>query len=436
MGASGRMMLTLSVLAAVLISCRAASSLQVTAFSRNGVLAWSNAPVPGICTVQMASTPSESWLPGPNAFATNSTGSLTVPMDGSSSSFRIQAVPVPPTPQGFTNLVYAYGIIETIAGNGFGGQDNINYWSSWYEGGPATLATLSRPHIAMADRSGNVYIADKNSQSILKVTLDGTIHTYAGTHTGGFNGEGPAPATTLQLNNPNGLWVRSDGTVYVLDTDNGRVRRVDTSGTMSTLFLATSDGSPVNTGRGIWVRDDEGLAYFCAGTKLRSWTPSGGLKTLASNFIDLGTLYVEPGGDVIVCDRGANYAYRVRPNGTRTILAGNSTTNGGGDGFSALSTGLYGVRSPWPMPTGGYLLLTHEGCQLWYLDTAGIIHLLLNGVPGYTHSGDGAFFYDPSTPKIGEGRAVTMDYGGNILICDSDYGYIRRIRFQRMPPGG
>jgi hypothetical protein len=345
----------------------------------------------------------------------------------------MQAVPVPATQQGFTNLVYAYGILETIAGSGFGRLDDVSYWSPSFEGWPATWAALSRPHIAMADRAGNVYIADKNSHSVLEVTPDGTIHTYAGTHTGGFNGEGPAPATTLQLNYPNGLWVRSDGTVYVLDTDNGRVRRADTNGIMTTLFMATSDGSAINVGRGLWVRTDEALAYFCAGTKLRSWTPSGGVKTLASGFTELGDLYVEPGGDVIVCDRGANYAYRVHSNGSQTILAGNGTTNGGGDGFSALATGLYGVRSPWPVPTGGYLLLTHDGCQLWYLDTAGIIHLLLNGSE-LAHSGDGAFFYNPSIPKISEGRSVTMDYDGNLLVCESDYGYVRRIQFRRIPP--
>jgi hypothetical protein len=115
------------------------------------------------------------------------------------------------------------------------------------------------------------------------------------------------------------------------------------------------------------------------------------------------------------------------------VLDGNGGTTGGGDGSSALATGLYGVRSPWPVPTGGYLLLSHEGCQLWYLDAAGIIHLLLNGSGGFMHAGDGSFFYDPSIPKISEGRSVTMDYDGNILICESDYGYIRRIRFQRMP---
>jgi len=416
------------------MTSQAAPSLRVTTFSPDGVLAWTNAPVPGICSVRVSSAPAGPWTYGQNTFATNSGGTIMASRGGATRFYRVQGVDVPPTPQGFTNLVRAYGMLETIAGNGFGRLDTVSYWSPAYEGWSATSAALSRPHIAMADRAGNIYIADKNSHSVLRVAPDGTIHTHAGTHTGGFNGDVPAPATTLQLNFPNGLWVRQDGTVYVLDTDNGRVRRVSTTGTMSTLFLATADGSALNTGRGLWVRDDEALAYFCAGTKLRSWTKADGLHTLASGFIDLGTLFVEAGGDVIVCDRGANYAYRIHPDGSVIVLAGNGTTNGGGDGFSALATGLAGIRSPWPVPTGGYLLLSHEGCQLWYLDTAGIIHLLLNGSANFTHSGDGAFFYNPSVPKISEGRSVTMDYDGNVLICESDYGYIRRIRFQRILP--
>jgi hypothetical protein len=415
------------------IASHAASPFRVTAFGRAGLLTWTNAPVPGVCTVQACTTPSGPWTPGQNAFATNSSGALSVPLVGGTRFHRMQAVDVPPTPQGFTNLVYAYGILETIAGNGLGRLDGIDYWSATYEGGLATSAALSRPHVAMADRAGSVYIADKNSHSVLKVTPDGTIQTHAGTHVGGFNGEGPAAATSLQLNSPNGLWVLPEGIVYVLDTDNGRVRRVNTNGTMMTLFQATTDGSAISTGRGLWVKADESLAYFCAGTKVRSWTPSGGVHTLASGFTELGTLFVAQEGDVIVCDRGANYAYRIHPDGSVIVLAGNGGTTGGGDGSSALATGLYGVRSPWPVPTGGYLLLSHEGCQLWYLDAAGIIHLLLNGSGGFMHAGDGSFFYDPSIPKISEGRSVTMDYDGNILICESDYGYIRRIRFQRMP---
>jgi len=81
------------------------------------------------------------------------------------------------------------------------------------------------------------------------------------------------------------------------------------------------------------------------------------------------------------------------------------------------------------VPTGGYLLLTHDGCQLWYLDAGGTVRLLLNGARGRTHYGDGLYFYTPE-PKISEGRSVTMDDAGNILICESDFGFIRRIRFE------
>src|SRR5205085_9141065 len=153
-----------------------------------------------------------------------------------------------------------------IAGKGQFNQDGSNFWQASYEGGPATKANLSRPHFAMADRAGNIFSADKDSHSILKVTPDGRIHTVAGTHVGGDNGDGPAAGTSLQLNFPNGEWVRSDGTVYILDTGNSKIRKLDTNGVMTTLF---SVGSGIAIGRGLWVKDDESLCYFCSGTELR-----------------------------------------------------------------------------------------------------------------------------------------------------------------------
>jgi hypothetical protein len=61
----------------------------------------------------------------------------------------------------------------------------------------------------------------------------------------------------------------------------------------------------------------------------------------------------------------------------------------------------------------------------WYMDSADTMHLMLNG--------DGYFVYDLSELKISEDRSVAMDYDGNILICESDYGFARRIRFQCLP---
>jgi hypothetical protein len=331
----------------------------------------------------------------------------------------------------FADLVRSYGILETLAGNGTGRQDAVNYWHAGYEGTPGAQAALSRPHAAMADQARNVYIADKNSHAILKLTPAGLITTHAGTHVNAFDGNGPAAATSISLAAPTGLWVKPDGTVYVLDNGNGRVRRVGTHGIMTTLFLATKDGSALDGGRGLWVRDDESLAYFCEECRLRRWTPAAGVQTVASGFSELGTLYVESSGEIILCDRGAHRVFRVLPNGTRTILAGNGTTTGGGDGSPALSTGLAGVRGVWAVPTGGYLLLIHDGCQLWYLDPDNVLHLMLNGASGPVHDGDGEFFYAPWTPKIGEGRSVTIDLDDNIIICESDYGYVRRIRSNR-----
>src|SRR5262249_713956 len=136
---------------------------------------------------------------------------------------------------------------------------------------------LSRPHFAMEDNASNVYIVDKDSDSILKVTTDGRIHTVAGTHAIGNGPDASTLAPSVAMNTPNGLWWGGDGTVYVLDTGNGKVRRLGTNGLMTTLF---TDSSGISGGRGLWVKNDESLVYYASKADLRQWTPSGGTKNL------------------------------------------------------------------------------------------------------------------------------------------------------------
>jgi len=143
-------------------------------------------------------------------------------------------------------------------------------------------------------------VVDKDSHSVVKVTTDGAIHTVAGTHTPGNGPDGPMPATNVQLNAPNGLWVRGDGTVYVLDTGNGKVRRLGTDGMMATLL---TDGNGIAGGRGLWVRDDEGFIYYADNPEV----PGGGISTLNNrSFVDLGNLIADSANNVLVTDRGAN----------------------------------------------------------------------------------------------------------------------------------
>ena len=412
-----------------------AQTPRITSFDKLGHLAWTNAIVPGVSTVEVVSNLSSNWSPTQNTFSITSTGLACVPVDATNQFIRLRTVDVSATAQGFTNLIQSYGVLETICGDGVGRTDGVSYWQPQFEGGVAAYASLSRPHYAMADKAGNIYIADKNSHSVLRVATNGTVQTYCGTHSAGYNGAGPMTATNMQLNLPNALWVRSDGVAYVLDTENARVRRVSTNGTAITLFDAKNDTSTgLGGGRCLWVKDDESLAYFGNKDRIRKWTPSNGLQTLSSGFTEIGNFYVEPSGSLVVADRLANYVYRVFTDGTRVAIAGNGTTSGGGDGSPALSTGIYGPRGVWPVPTGGYLLLLHDGAQLWYVDSSNIMHLFVNGLGGngYVHNGDGQYFYAPSEYRIGEGRSVSMDYSGNIIVCESDYGFIRRIRFQRM----
>ena len=94
-----RTTLALSGLMLSLMASHAASSFRVTAFGRDGGLTWTNAPVPGVCTVLTAAAPNGPWISGPNAFATNSTGALTVPLVGGTRFHRMQAVDVPATAQ-------------------------------------------------------------------------------------------------------------------------------------------------------------------------------------------------------------------------------------------------------------------------------------------------------------------------------------------------
>jgi len=322
----------------------------------------------------------------------------------------------------FEGLVSAYDKLRTIAGKGSG--DNNNEWSPSYEGGPATAAELSRPHFAMGDDAGNLYIADKEAHAVRKVAPDGSIFTVAGTNESGDDGDEPGPGIERRLNSPNGLWVRGDSTVYILDLGNGKIRRLDPSGELTTL-ITDPDGIPL--GRGLWVSEDESLVYYAAGFAIKKWTPDGGIEILAEGFSGLANLIVDPRGNLVATDRVGDRVYRITEDGTAVPIAGNGQASGGGDGELALDTGLDGVRGVWFLPGGGYFLATHEGSQVWYVDTGGYIHLFLDGGKDDSiHFGDGGHFLAPG-PKISEARSVSVDVSGNVIVTENDLGYIRMV---------
>lgn len=323
----------------------------------------------------------------------------------------------------YNSLINNYKSLSTIAGKGDIDDKGINGWDNLYEGGLAVDAELSRPHMAMADLDGNIYIADKDAHAIRVIDTMGNIHTIAGTNIAGDNGDGIA--INKQLNAPNGLWVTPDGLVYILDLNNNKVRKIGEDGLLTTLF---TDSSGISIGRGIWVNHNQDSIFYASGTSLKLWTAEKGIKTFAIGFSQLSNIIGDPNGNIVVTDRAANLVYSLSKDGlTKEIIAGNGSSFGGGHGESALNTALYGVRGVWFYSDGSYLLATHEGSRIWYVDTLGIIYLFLDGLKGDSyHSGDGEYFKTVGY-KISEARSVTMDYKGNILITENDRGFIRKI---------
>ena len=158
------------------------------------------------------------------------------------------------------------GMITTIAGTGEAGFSG--------DGDRGGSAQLDSPRDVAADRAGELYIADTRNNRIRRVDPSGIITTIAGTGEAGFSGDS-GPATEAMLNRPTGVVVDDAGTLYIADTGNKRVRRVDASGTISTV-ADPSDSAGVST------VDRAGNLYFSAWPHLvRRMDPSGTIVTVA-----------------------------------------------------------------------------------------------------------------------------------------------------------
>lgn len=334
----------------------------------------------------------------------------------------------------FGRVLTDYGVLRTVAGSG--ADDDLNDWRPFMEGGSALQADLSRPHMTTADAFGNLYVADKEAHAIRKIRPDGSIVTWVGVtpggvDLGGFNGDGPG--TSVQLNNPNGLFTFPDGTCYILDMDNDRIRRVDPSGLVETVV---ADPIEILVGRGLWVSPDERTIFYASGDRVRRWTAEQGLSTYASGFGELGNIDVDRDGHLVVTDRLESRVWRLFDDGSRVLIAGNGLASGGGDGAPAVSTGLDQVRSVAFDDHGGFFLCTHEGGDVWYVDRDGIIHLLITGEGrGNNVEGDGLpVSQGRFSPKISEPRAVSLAPNGDLLITTNDRGYIRIVENLRPAP--
>ena len=200
------------------------------------------------------------------------------------------------------------GILNVIAGTGECGLTG--------DGGPAINARICKPEGIALARDGSLYFADFGSSRIRRIGADGIITTVAGNGTNGVGGDG-GPATQAQLNSPLDVTVGPDGTLYIADANNHRVRRVDPSGIMSTV-----------AGTGTFVGD-------CG------FSGDGGQATQAALCFPEGVA-VGLNGELFIADTGNRLVRRVTVDGKITTIAGTpgqqvctNSTDACGDGGPA-----------------------------------------------------------------------------------------------------
>jgi len=187
------------------------------------------------------------------------------------------------------------------------------------DGGPALRASLRLPRALAIDSLGNVFVADSGNERIRMVARDGTIGTVAGNGDRGFSGEG-GPATAAALFAPAGLAVSPDGSVYIADTNNHRVRKIDHSGNIVTV---AGNGAAGYGGDGGPARDAQlnlplGVAFDSAGNlyvadsannRVRMVDGNGVISTIAGDggaeqLLRPSAVALDPNGALFVADPG------------------------------------------------------------------------------------------------------------------------------------
>ena len=260
------------------------------------------------------------------------------------------------------------------------------------DGGPATQARLSYPNGVATDSAGNIYIADLYNNRIRKVDTSGIITTIAGTGAAGFSGDG-GPAILAEFNTPGAVAVDAAGNIYIADGTNVRVRKVATNGIVTTI----------------------------AGTGVEGFSGDGG--PAVSAMISPSDIAVDADGNLYIADLNNARIRKVDTNGIITTLAGMGGQGYFGDGEQAKWANFYYPKSVAADSAGNIYVADWYNHRIRKIDSSGIITTVAgDGTPGY--GGDGGL---ATQAQINYPEGVEVDAAGNIFIADNFNQRIRKV---------
>jgi uncharacterized protein YjiK len=262
------------------------------------------------------------------------------------------------------------------------------------DGAAATSAKLDTPFDVARDSSGNIYIVDSNNNRIRKIDTNGNITTVAGDGTGGFGGDNGA-ATSAQINTPRGIAIDSSGNIYIADTSNHRIRKVATNGTITTI----------------------------AGTGTEGYSGDGGA-AISAQFYYPYSLAFDSDGNLYVADMWNKCIRKIDTNGDISTVAGTGTYGYSGDGGVATSAQ---ISQPFGIAIDSndnlYIADTYNDRIRKVTAITGIITTIAgDGTNGF--SGDGG---NATDAQLNNPFGVAVDSSGKIYIADSMNSRIRKV---------
>ncbi len=281
--------------------------------------------------------------------------------------------------------VSSTGVISTIAGTGSAGYSGDN--------GPATQAQINLPHTPEIGPDGSIYFGDQNNARVRRISPTGIITTVAGTGTIGFSGDGGLATGAMLSQNPRDVVLSPDGSLYILDGVNQRIRRVSPSGIIRTIV----------------------------GDGVQSYGGDNGPAILAR--INLAeALALAPDGSLWFTDRGNDRIRRVGVDGIIRTVAGTGVDGFSGDGGPATQARMRWAQSLKFALDGSAFFSDTLACRVRRIGTDGIINTVLgNGACGYT--GDGGL----ATQATGEPYGLAFGPDGSLYVTDAAAHRVRRI---------